>query len=198
MKKVDIVIAVLGAVALLATVAGVLLFDDGTQNYQFNEASMSVDTDPEAVEGGEARFTWPTPQNATGAAFDVEVLCNGGNPIGPGMVSATVELIGPDNSTSTESQEFDVSAQTGCDQALGTISVNLTWAEVPDGFRGTEDDLDDRAMAWTQDIELVVTVEGPNEPGAVLPTQSLQFGAVASGSITAYEAQATVPDSRIA
>lgn len=198
MEKVDIIIGVVGIVALIATGLGVAFYDDinAIEDWQIQETEHEVTAGPESAEDGlERQFTFTTPQNATGASFEVTVTAESQNPAQQGDVTVQLTLTGPDGSEVTETFSFPFSDGS----ATFTIEA-LDWAETPDDFSGNEDDLATYTTEWDEDIVLDVVVDGPGTtdplplPGVPGPT----YTAEVAGTIHAYQAVLDLPDSEVA
>lgn len=201
MQKVDIVIGVVGALALVATVVGVLLFDSGEAEYGY--AFSEADAYNEQERPVSQAFEWPTPQNATGATFTVEVICSGGQALAGGDGSITVEITGPDNTTYTsEPESFTIDPGMTCDSSsVHTFSVNYTWmTDLPDHFHGTAEEKEAQAKVWDADTVVRITVTSPNDPssGLPLPGQALSYSAKVSGTATVFHLQTELADPQAA
>lgn len=197
MEKVDIVIGVVGIVALIATGLGVAFYDDinALEDWNIQDTEHSVTAGPEEAEDGlEREFSFTTPDNATGASFEVTITAESQNPAQQGDVTVRLTLTGPDGSQVEETYSFPF------EDGSATFPIeSLGWAEVPDGFSGNEDDLDSRSTSWDDDIVLEVIVDGPGTtdpvplPGAPAPT----YTAEVSGTIDAYQAVRDRPESEV-
>ncbi len=189
MEKVDLVIAGLGVIALVATVVGVVTYEDGAHDY-------SIIATTEAFDAGQVTASQGTPvsvevdvaNNATHATVVVEASYSGQSVAG-GSVTANVRVVGPDGTENTTTQSFTIApAATG--GSLGTIELDSTmWTTVPEGFRGSDDDAAALTTMWETPMLVEVTFEGPSGP-----LDNISYTAAISGDFHTYAATIDLPD----
>ncbi len=197
MQKVDVAIVLVGAAALVATLLGVLTYDDGEHDYSFATTTTDLaPTDPAdlAVNGAAVTFEWDAlPANATSATVTIEVAWSG-NVLPGGDYTATAVVHGR-NGTEVTSSPLVLSVSPGPNGAgNGSVSVDISWADVPEDIHGTADDAAARAVNLTGPLSVTVSLEGPNN---LLPGQ-LAFTTKATANVTSFTAVQQLPDAQAA
>lgn len=194
MEKVDIVIGVVGIVALVATGLGVAFYDDinGIEEWHIRTYETDLESQSQTGVGDmeEVDFLWDTPRNATGAVLDVTVTVQPGTPLDSGSVTVTLRLQGPG--------DVDlVSAVDSFDIADGSATFSITgmdWTETPEDFEGNDADKEDRIRDWDEPFTLAVIVDGPDALTPLPGFPAATFDVEVSGTATVYEAVPDIPD----
>lgn len=189
MEKVDIVIGVVGVLALVATGLGVALYDDAATSYIAQETDMDLGSQgPEAADASGTFFEFDTPDNAFGATFEVTVTASGiANP--QASVSVTLVIVGPENSTTETIETFAF----GDGSATFTLTSEAAWMDMPEPFRGQDADVEAHTMTWSQPIELQVYVDGPGASPIPIGGND-SYTAEVTGTAHTYEIVPELPE----
>ncbi|MGB0652458.1 MAG: hypothetical protein ACPGQL_04595 [Thermoplasmatota archaeon] len=192
MQKVDIAIAVVGVVAVVATLVGIATYEDGANHYTFPETTVALAEQTGDVGASPVAFQWEVPANAIGASFTV-VVDGTGQAIAGGSGTINVLLTGPDGSTETATGA--ISFGPGAGSAQATITIENTWGMAPEELDGTQADADAKSISWDMPIIVEVSAEAPSGP---LAGNGFAFTATLSGEATAFEAVQDTPDAESA
>lgn len=183
MRKADVVLIVLGVLAVWATLAGALAGDRWTDERTVRFATMEVplgSMGPEPADGAGARLDWTVPPNATAANF-VVLLTFQGQAIQGGTAVVSLRVTTPDG----HAQPPVVHTWTIPQGATGaSLELNATaqWFDVPGTLRDTTSS--SHGVAWNRPLEILVVVEAPGD----LPVATYSFEAGASAAVTTYAA----------
>lgn len=190
MQRVDILIGIVGVVALLATGLGIALYDDGETNYVVRDADAGLGSQgPVAADTSGTAFSFDLPDNAFQATFEVTVTAGGQAPTG-GAVSVTIVVDEPDGSSTQNTFSFDYSAGSGS----GSVTTEGDWIERPQDFRGDQSDVDGHRTSWPEGITVTVYVDGPCAGPLPLPVCLDTYEATVSGTAATYEIAPEIPD----
>ncbi len=196
MQKVDVAIVLVGAAALVATLLGVLTYDDGQHDFSFNTSTTelsAMDARNVVANGEPVVFEWTgLPDNSTAANGTVTIAYSGTALVG-GEFKVAVTLTGPNNSTFT-TEPVTITISPGPADGSRDIPVSLAWAEVPESFRGTHDEADGYAMEILKPLTISVGIEGDAGP----LVGDITFSASASASVTTYHVVEALPDPQAA
>ncbi len=192
MQKVDVAIVLVGAAALVATLLGVLTYDDGQHDYVFTTTTTGLDGQgPSAlpVNGVPALFEWTgLPTNATEANATVEITW-AGTALTGGTYQAAATFYTPAGAQ-VGSQPTSFTILPGPAEGSVSIDIAAMWGQVPAPFRGSSEDLAEFALNWTLPLKLDVALEGPGSPLA----GQITFEVTAVGAVSHYEAILDVKD----
>ena len=180
MRKADVVLVALGVVAAVATATGYAKSDDwtGERTYTFTATDVAVPAQgPVPAGSAPARFEWPTPANATGAALEIRVSATG-QAVRGGVAIIRVSGVAPDGTNLAPETHTMTIAQGSTSNEIG-FTFNATWAETPGRVRDTQEP---EGMAWEKPLVVTVTVERPSD----LPAATYAFTASANGTFAAY------------
>lgn len=180
MVKPAVVLLVLAALAVGATVAGAVKSDDwtGERTYRFTAATLPMpDQDGQAAGSAPARFDVPAPRNATGMAATVDVTFVG-QALQGGTAVVRIGGTAPDG-TPLAAVTGTLAVPQGATTATASFEVNATWLELPGAVRDTRTPA---GVTWERPLSLVVTVERPSDA----PVASYSFTADVAGTFTAY------------
>lgn len=180
MQKVDIAIAVIGAVALLTTGLGIAFYDEfsGQDDYTVALSETAYAEQGGAVGTTPTTFTFEAPNNTYGSSFEIVVAFTNQNPAITGTVTVTATLQGL---KADQSVECNGSAQ------LSAGSLTLTcedegWVELPEDGKYSEEDAE--ATTPGGDVTLTVTVSGPGSPLPIGPNPT--YAATINGDALTY------------
>lgn len=192
MQKVDIAIGALGAVALLATGLGIAFYEDinGLEDFHVTvHEDQTFEKASETVPAGGLEWTFDAPENTFQAGGELTIAWTDTNPGLDGDVDVTVTVTGPDGTTvDTLTETFQYSSNSG------TVSLDLTgWAEVPNGFTGTEDDVEDKTITWGHPLTIEVSITGPQGP-LPIPNDDPTYTAELDGYWHTYSIHRDIPD----
>lgn len=185
MQKVDITIAVVGAVALLVTGIGIAFYDADETEFSILETTSAFAQQEKAVDGSPTEFTFTAPNNTYGAHFDVDVAFTAA-PGAQGSVTVTVVLEDINGNT----QEFVGSAPVG-DGSLTVEAHTMGWVEIPED--GTYSD-DEKADATTAGGPVKVTVTATGGGGILPVGPATTFQATVTGDALVYQFGTDAPD----
>ena len=180
-RKSDVVLAILAVLAVAATAVGGLSGDRWTGERTLRFASHSQSLPPSELApagGGGASFNWTLPANATSANLTVSLYYNG-QAVRGGSATVTVRVTPPTGKGDPPVTTSWTIAQ-GATSAETTLTVESTWDEMPSKLRDTTDQ--GHSRAWTEPLEVVVTVEPPSD----LPLAQYSFTAQVSGPVTVF------------
>jgi hypothetical protein len=190
MERVDILIGIVGVLALLATGLGIALYDDGETAYVVRDATADLGSQgPATADTQGTEFAFELPDNALGATFEVTVTAGGQAPTG-GAVSVTLVVDEPDGTTSQNTFSFDYAQGSG----TGTVTTEGAWTERPEDFRGDEADVEARTKAWPEGVVVTVFVDGPCAGPLPLPVCFDTYEATVAGMADVYQITFAVPD----
>jgi len=192
MQKVDAVIAVVGAVALIATVVGVVFYEDlaGEQEIVFTTGNMAAT----AMTGsnGEA-LSFAVPNNATGAALAVTVDFSGQSGQG-GTAQIQIDITGPNGTSMRHTGTMAIGPN--ANSVSVPIAVDMfSWATVPEA-RVADPNSVDETMEWTTPLTVAVTVTAPADPLLTIPGNlvNYNFSATVTPTFTVYTATVVTPE----
>lgn len=189
MEKVDLIIAGVGVVAILATVLGVALYDDGLTAYEVRDGTSDLGTDgPAPVDASGTDFEFMLPNNTLGASFDVTVTVGGQSP--GGAVAVTVVINEPDGTSTTFRDSFNYADGT----ATFTVASEGAWGEKPEDFRGDDAAVESRTITWDGPAIVEVFVDGPCAGPLPLPTCFDTYEAQVTGTAMTYVITPETPD----
>ncbi len=191
MQKVDAVIAVVGAVALIATVVGVVFYEDlaGEQDIVFLASNMTAASQTGA---NGASFSFAVPNNATGASLAVVVDFTGQSGQG-GTSQIQIDITGPNGTSMRHTGTMSI----GPNANSGTMSVPVdmfSWASAPAARVANLDNVDE-TMEWTTPLTVTVTASTPNDPLQAIPgVVSYSFTSTVTPTFSVYAASAATPE----
>lgn len=175
------ILAVLAALALVATGIAVAKSDAWTGERRYTFAATAIALEPQTMPAGSApaRFEWPAPANATGVQVNATVSFTGQAAQG-GSAVIRLRVVAPDG---TNMPSITKSLPIGAGQTTASITLEHTvsWAELPAPLR---DNHQPEGLAWTGPLQVFVTVDRPGD----LPVASYAFTANVSATVMAFEA----------
>lgn len=183
MRKADIVLIVLAALAIWATLAGALGGDRWTDERTVRFATTEVllgSVGPAPADGAGAHLNWTVPVNSTSATF-VVLLTFEGQAVTGGNAIISLRVTTPDGKVQpaiTQTWAIPQGATTGSIE----VNATATWHDVPATLRDTTSSA--HGVMWGRPLELLVVVEAPSD----LPLASYSFAAGARASATTYAA----------
>jgi len=193
MAKVDVLIGAMGGVALLATVLGVVFYEElsGTREYTFLEYAVPLDEREDAVGAQPTSFIYGTPDNATAIDLSVQVSFSGQAIVG-GSATVIVQFLAPDGNVTEKQAELSIAR--GATSATTTVDLEARWADPPDDVE-VEGALNATAHAtsWAgMPMEVRITVE---PPGTEIPALSdYRFTATIDGELRVYRSSVKAAD----
>ena len=187
MQKIDWIIAGVGAVALVATLLGVLYDDEltGAQDVTFSLDERTLTVASATDFATSTALETAAGMNATAAKIDVTVDFTG-NAVAPqGTASVRVVVTGPDGVAS----EPQTAAMTIANAAGGgtgtpvTLSFDLDFGMAP--ANATVDDVDslDESTSWDLPYKIEVSVTPPTDTFTGLPGAGATYTFSANASI---------------
>lgn len=182
MRKADVVLAVLVAVALAATAVAAWRGDSwaGERTLQFSSHAEPLATlGPSAATGAGASFNWTVPDNATAANLTIQVTFAGQGVRG-GFATVSVRITMPDGRDAAPVTKAMPIAQGGTSGSLA-LGENVTWSQAPRALRDTT--TVGHGLHWQEPLRVTVTVE---PPAGDVPLARYGFTATVSGSTTVY------------
>ncbi len=192
LQKVDAVIAGVGAVALLATVLGVVFYEElaGEQEITFPTSDVAL-TAQEGASGTPLNFALP--DNATHATLAVEVVFSGQAGQG-GSATIQVDMTGPGDFVGTASSSMAIAPG----DTTGTVTFEVpefAWATVPEPVTAEPGSIDE-TQSWDEDLVVTVTVTPPADALGAIPggAISYSFQATVTPTVSVYEAFAEIPE----
>ncbi len=198
MEKIDWVIAGVGAVAVLATVIGVVFYEDlaGEQDVRF--ASMEREVAALTGQTPNAPFQFMPGNNATGAALEV-VIHHTGTARNPSGGSVRVEFTDPNGTTVQDTKSFTCG---GCPSATGTQLADLTFTfdvdvfGVPADAKTTDFSSFDQTKTWMDNYVVRITITPPTDQSSALPAGGATYTFTADLRLVEryYEARLGTPD----
>lgn len=197
MEKVDILIGVVGLVALIATGLGVALYDDGAHDYVIGSDTLAVTAGPEPVDAAGFSFEFVAPDNAYGADLSVRIVASGqANPTD--TVTVTINILPPEGSdaqptTGMESFSF-ADVQAGVDIAV----MADDWVELPKAFRGDDAEVDAKTTMWGGPYTVEVFVDAPGTNPLSLVQLGDSYTAEVSGDTLLYTIAPDRPETETA
>lgn len=190
MQKVDIAIAALGAVALLATGLGIAFYEEinGLEEYTVNVSEQQTFEDSGDVPAGGLEWTFDAPENTFHAGGELTIAWTATNPALSGDVDVTVTVTGPDGTVDELTETFDFADNEG------VVSLDLSaWAEVPETFAGTQDDVEERTINWDDPLTIEISITGPQGP-LPIPQDDPTYTADLAGYWHTYTMSREIPD----
>lgn len=192
LQKVDAVIAGVGALALLATVLGVLAYDElaGEREVTFPTTEETLG----AQQGNAGTpLTFTLPQNATAARLAVDVTFDGQSGQG-GTAQVTIDVTGPEGLTHRHTDSMTIGSNIVSTST--TIDVPLfSWTEPPEP-RTADPASVDETRTWDEPLTVTVTVQAPNDPLTAIPGNvvTYSFTATVTPTVTVYGEAFEQPD----
>ncbi len=192
MQTVDAVIAVIGAVALIATVTGVLLYDDlaGEQDVVFLSSDMTGT--PQTGDNGQT-LIFAVPNNATGASLAIDIAFMGQSGLG-GDSNVVVSFTGPNGTDGTYRTSITIGPNSGGE--VFSVPVDMfSWASAPEKVLANPDTVDE-TQAWTTPLSVTVTVDQPNDSLLAIPGGAVNYNFVSTVTPTfsVYAASVMTPE----
>lgn len=177
MQKVDIAIAVVGALALLTTGLGIAFYDDlaGQDDYVIVTGLTAYDQQGDPVSSTPTVFTFDAPNNTYGSTFDIGVSIGGPGQQafqGTATVTATIE------SFNGMVSEDCVGTGTGASGNVALTCAHDGWVEIPED--GTYSEPTSQAGG---PVKVTITV---TYSGAAPVLENPTFTATVSGSAMTY------------
>lgn len=197
MQKVDLVIAGVGVLAVLATTLGVVFYDEavGEETVSFVEVTdEGAFSESPTMASGQQEFTFALPDNATGATFTVDVDWTGQavNPTSSGSVE--VVLIGPDgNQSAPQSAAITATRGAASGGIASPVEVTLRWADVPEERQAT--DGVDETLTWDQPVTVRITITDPTDTSVAGQGASYSYQVEITGDVFRFQQAAPeIPD----
>jgi hypothetical protein len=184
MQKVDIVIAGVGVVALIATTLGVVFYEEASST---GEPSLETVTDEGALmhtftgmaAGSTVTHDFQLPDNATAATFDLAISFTGQSGQGAG-ITFSAHFVDPNGNLSNPpaTTTMAIGANTGAGSTTLTIPLH--------SFYTMPDDVT-RAHPWSTPLQLVVTASSANDALSGVPAVNYTFSVAATGDLDRYQ-----------
>lgn len=173
------ILAVLVALALIATGIAVAKSKDWTGEQRYEFTTNSVALEPQVLPAGSspARFEWPVPANATGVSINATVSFTG-QAVQGGSAVIRVRIVAPDG---TNLPSVTKALTIGSGQTTASLAIEhvANWAEVP---RPLKDNRDPSPLVWPGPLQVFITVDRP----ADLPVASYAFTADVMAAVAVF------------
>lgn len=200
MQTVDLVIAGVGVMAILATTLGLVFYEEaaGIDEVTFDEVAGPTFSEEATQAPGEQTYTFAIPANATQARADITLDVQRTNQgVGPYSGSFSAYIVGPNGTQSdvfTDTYSFGNQANT----AQATVSIPFhRFFDVPAAQNVTGGSVD-ASKDWNQPLSIVVTINDaqPSSPGNLNPIPStFAFTATIAGEFQVFrEAPQVISD----
>ncbi len=199
------VIAVVGALAIVATTLGVVLYDEisGNEELTFelvtDEGFYAGGTDAPVAGGGPARqFSFAVPDNATSADFSVTVTFRGNSGEGGTAVVSAYFVDPTGNQSNTDQKNLVIPMNS--DGATPSVTLKLagTWAQAPNATETTDADAAAAEATTSYEGKLItvhVTIGAVNDRlVGVVPGLNYSYDIEITGDLTRYERHEELPD----
>lgn len=187
MERIDVIIASVGAAAIVATVLGVVFYEElaSVQDVTFDEFDRQVAAlTGEDVTGG-ANYQFMVGENATSASVTV-VVRHTGAAYNPDGGSVRVEFLGPNGTSLSDTQQLTCSgcpSPTGAQLAPLTFTFDARFFDAPTDTT-TEDPVSfDQNKTWMDNYQVRITITNPTD---TVPSQV--------GASYTFEADITVAE----
>lgn len=192
METVDWTIAGIGVVALVATVVGVVLYDDlaGDVDTTFTVAERDLGSLEGAVDSP-ASFQFLSGKNATAASFEVQIDFSG-QAVQGGSATVNIEVTGPNDAMMTCTPSMTIAGQATSASETFTCALDA-FTDVPADT--TESNLPD-AVTYSEGYTVRVSVTPPSD--TTVPVigagASYSFSATVTGTESYYHATPVLPE----
>lgn len=176
-----VALAVLAALALVATGVAVAKSNDwtGERRYRFTATTIELEAQSMPAGSAPARFEWIAPANATGVHVNATISF-AGQAVQGGSAVIRIRIVAPDG-TNLPSVTRALAIGAGQSSASITIDHAADWAPIPESVR---DNRQPMGYVWTGPLQIFVTVDPP----ADLPVASYAFTASLNCTVAAFVA----------
>ncbi len=172
MEKVDIAIAVVGAVALLATGLGVAFYDDINGLTEYTIESQVVDASGSGS-GSSATIELDVPDNMYHLMGDITVAFSSPNPAASCTINVDITVTAPTG----ESVAFEGSGGIG-DGSVTVPVESVKFGDAPEDFSGDADDKEANTLSWDEPVTIVVNSQDTGCGAPVLGVGGVTYGNV--------------------
>lgn len=198
METADIIIAVVGVVALTATTLGVVFYEElsGEQDIEFDSFSRSLGSVTGQAINGPTNFQFTAGDNATAATFEITVSWTGQS-LNGGNAAISVQVTDPNGTVMNE--QFSLAVGQNQQGGSGTYTVTVPEFFMTPGHAHTTDaDSFNATQMWDMGYTVRLSVTDPSDgpvPGPVAgQVANYSWTADVSGSETYFMHRIAIED----